>query len=95
MSGDEGVFPGAKPDDDNQDDSADEDEGESRDDIDDFIVEDDGDDAVASLPAAFSMNSHQDLVHHFKVVCQYHVHLAVTADHARRKRANRLTKGMH
>ncbi|KAI6005918.1 hypothetical protein EDD15DRAFT_2214729 [Pisolithus albus] len=45
---------------------------------DDFIVEDslDGVQAV-DLPAAFSMNAHQDLTHHFKIICQLFVHMAV------------------
>ncbi|OCH94983.1 hypothetical protein OBBRIDRAFT_884303 [Obba rivulosa] len=43
---------------------------------DSFIVEDDG--AVApELPAEFSMNTHQDLMHHFKIICQLFLHLAV------------------
>ncbi|KAH9842621.1 uncharacterized protein C8Q71DRAFT_853161 [Rhodofomes roseus] len=41
-----------------------------------FIVEDDN--AVApELPAEFSMNTYQDLLHHFKIICQFFVHLAV------------------
>lgn len=43
-----------------------------------WIVEDDGDgSASALLPTEFSMNTHQDLIHHFKVICQLFVHLAV------------------
>ncbi|KAF9815309.1 hypothetical protein IEO21_04672 [Rhodonia placenta] len=41
-----------------------------------FIVEDDNADAP-ELPVAFSMNTHQDLIHHFKIICQLFVHLAV------------------
>ena len=41
-----------------------------------FIVEDDG--AIPqSLPAEFSMESHQDLSHQFKRVFQFFVHIAV------------------
>jgi hypothetical protein len=40
-------------------------------------VEDDGSEGVPELPVAFSMSSHQDLSHHFKIVCQLFVHLAV------------------
>lgn len=42
----------------------------------DFIVEDDGS-AVASLPMEFSMDTHQDLVHQFKKIFQFFVHIAV------------------
>ena len=42
-----------------------------------WIVEDDGLDGIPELPAAFSMSSHQDLSHHFKIICQLFVHLAV------------------
>ncbi|KAI6022694.1 hypothetical protein EDC04DRAFT_2727848 [Pisolithus marmoratus] len=45
---------------------------------DDFIVEDtlDGVQTV-DLPAAFSMTAHQDLTHHFKIICQLFVHMAM------------------
>ncbi|TFY77907.1 hypothetical protein EWM64_g6105 [Hericium alpestre] len=73
-SGSEGpsVFPGAKPhigtDDEDEDDTLEDD---------DFIVEDDSQTVVPALPSAFNMSSHQDLAHHFKVVCQLFVHMAV------------------
>ncbi|KAI0065351.1 hypothetical protein BV25DRAFT_1850622 [Artomyces pyxidatus] len=51
---------------------------------DDFIVEDDGD-VVPDLPSAFSMSTHQDLTHHFKIVCQLFVHMAVLRANQRRK----------
>lgn len=74
-------FAGAKPpkgttpdeevegesDDENQDE-----EGEN-----DWIVEDEGPGDVPELPVAFNMSSHQDLSHHFKIICQLLVHLAV------------------
>ncbi|KAI0928526.1 hypothetical protein AcW1_005745 [Taiwanofungus camphoratus] len=41
-----------------------------------FIVEDDNT-AVVELPAEFSMGTYQDLIHHFKIICQLFVHLAV------------------
>ena len=65
-------FSHARPDDGraDQDDDGDE-EGEEE----GFIVED-GDQAV-ELPAEFSMNTYQDLLHHFKIVCQLFVHMAV------------------
>ncbi|KAL5529042.1 hypothetical protein ACEPAG_5016 [Sanghuangporus baumii] len=67
------------------------DSSESEKDLDDFIVEDEGDAHTTALPAMFSMNTHQDLVHQFKIVCQYYVHLAVTKSAARLRRAKRLT----
>ncbi|ESK96993.1 conserved fungal protein [Moniliophthora roreri MCA 2997] len=69
-------FKGAKPhkhgesDNENGDEAGDEDEVGS----DDFIVEDDGE--TASLPAVFSMESHQDLSHQFKKIFQFLVHIA-------------------
>ena len=48
---------------------------QSRNDEDDFIVEDDS--TAANLPAAFSMAARQDPAHLFKIVCQLFVHLAV------------------
>ena len=42
-----------------------------------WIVEDDGAEGVPELPMAFNMSSHQDLSHHFKIICQLFVHLAV------------------
>ncbi|KAJ3559106.1 hypothetical protein NM688_g538 [Phlebia brevispora] len=41
------------------------------------FIEDDGDTVSPALPAEFSMNTYQDLVHHFKIICQLFVHLAV------------------
>ncbi|KAI6166987.1 hypothetical protein EDD17DRAFT_1542310, partial [Pisolithus thermaeus] len=34
------------------------------------------DDFIFDLPAAYSMNVHQDLAHHFKIICQLFVHMA-------------------
>ena len=42
---------------------------------DSFIVEDDG--APTELPMEYSMNTHQDPAHDFKIICQFFVHLAV------------------
>ena len=42
---------------------------------DSFIVEDD--EPTAELPVEYSMNTHQDLAHHFKIICQLFVYLAV------------------
>ncbi|KAF9792733.1 hypothetical protein BJ322DRAFT_997286 [Thelephora terrestris] len=44
---------------------------------DSWIVEDDDPEGVPELPVAFNMSSHQDLSHHFKIVCQLFVHLVV------------------
>ena len=78
-------FAGAKPskdaksDEEVEDESDDggkvEEEGEGGEDG--WIVEDDGLEGVPELPTAFNMSSHQDLSHHFKIVCQLFVHLAV------------------
>lgn len=48
---------------------------QSREDEDDFIIEDDT--ATTALPTAFSMTARQDPAHLFKIVCQLFVHLAV------------------
>ena len=50
----------------------------------DFIVEDDGGEEIPELPTMFSMGTFQDLSHHFKVICQLFVHLAVKPPHQRR-----------
>lgn len=90
----EGLIPGARPSKQEEGES-DKSEGEQsdEDEIDDFIVDDEGDAQTAALPAIFSMNTHQDLIHHFKIVCQYLVHLAVTSPSARERIADRLTSG--
>lgn len=62
-------FAGAKP---HTSDEGSEDESQ---DEDTFIVEDDA--AAAELPPEFSMDTHQDLAHQFKIICQFFVHLAV------------------
>ncbi|KAH7914695.1 hypothetical protein BJ138DRAFT_1143392 [Hygrophoropsis aurantiaca] len=75
-------FQGAKPhqsDDDNSSRLGDED------DEDNFIVKDDEKGPQATqLPVAFSMNTHQDLTHQFKIVCQLFVHMAVRPRYERR-----------
>ncbi|KAJ3564292.1 hypothetical protein NP233_g8387 [Leucocoprinus birnbaumii] len=43
----------------------------------DFIVEDDSQAVAAQLPSEFSMRSHDDLSHQFKVIFQFFVHIAV------------------
>ncbi|KAI0818744.1 hypothetical protein BC629DRAFT_1463896 [Irpex lacteus] len=42
-----------------------------------FIEEDSVNAIAPELPAEFSMNTYQDLMHHFKIICQLFVHLAV------------------
>ncbi|TCD71879.1 hypothetical protein EIP91_000011 [Steccherinum ochraceum] len=62
------------PEDDSE--SGSENANEEEEEEDTFIVEDDN--AVPlELPAQFSMSTYQDLTHHFKVICQLFVHLAV------------------
>lgn len=42
-----------------------------------FIVEDDSQAVTAQLPTEFSMRSHDDLAHQFKIIFQFFVHIAV------------------
>ena len=42
------------------------------------------------LPAEFSMNTYQDLLHHFKIVCQLFVHMAVQDPEEREEAATSL-----
>lgn len=58
---------------------------------DSFIVEDDNA-VVPDLPAEFSMNTFQDLVHQFKIICQLFVHLAVQPVEDRREAMTLLLK---
>ena len=58
---------------DGDDDDDEDDEVNSLDD--DFIVEDAATAPMDILPAQFSMTTHQGLQHHFKLVCQYFVHM--------------------
>lgn len=49
-----------------------------------FIVEDDSQTVTAQLPTEFSSRSHDDLSHHFKIIFQFFVHIAVhPASHRR------------
>lgn len=74
-------FPGARPDGGDGTKNSSNDSTHSPED-DSFIV-DDGE-APAELPMQFSMNTHQDLVHHFKIICQLFVHVAVRPIQERR-----------
>lgn len=79
---DETPFKGAKPHSDH--DSLFDEDSDATVDSSDFIVEDDG--AVAAvLPMQFSMETHQDLAHHFKKIFQFFVHIAVHPPADRRK----------
>ncbi|KIM87118.1 hypothetical protein PILCRDRAFT_300520 [Piloderma croceum F 1598] len=68
-------FAGARPDT-SDDASSSRDQSLQEPEDDSFIVEDDGA-PTAELPMEYSMNTHQDLAHHFKIICQFFVHLAV------------------
>ncbi|KAH9901023.1 hypothetical protein C8Q73DRAFT_635928 [Cubamyces lactineus] len=59
-----------------------------------FIVEDDSAAAV-ELPAEFSMNTYQDLLHHFKIICQLFVHMAVHDLEDREDVATRLQRNQY
>ncbi|THH16355.1 hypothetical protein EW146_g4273 [Bondarzewia mesenterica] len=87
------TFPGAKPttefDSDAPQENEDNDDSASSDD-DDFIIEDEDQIAAPDLPFAFSMNTHQDLAHHFKIVCQLFVHLAVQPEVQRKSFMNKM-----
>ena len=56
-----------------------------------FIVEDDS--APLELPTEFSMSTYQDLTHHFKVICQLFVHLAVQEKEDRAEFMAQMMKG--
>ena len=60
---------------------------------DNFIVEDD--EQTTRLPVAFSMNTHQDLAHQFKIVCQLFVHMAVRSTAERRPFMKKMLEGQH
>ncbi|KAG2134421.1 uncharacterized protein EDB93DRAFT_1092717 [Suillus bovinus] len=77
-------FKGARPDRGHESESS-SGEHEKTDEDDDFIVEDDEHGVLSTqLPIAFSMNTHQDLAHQFKIVCQLFVHMAVRFPSERR-----------
>ena len=58
------------------------------------FIEEDGDAVATELPPEFSMNTFQDLVHHFKIICQLFVHLAVQRRQDRRAFMERSLKGL-
>jgi hypothetical protein len=67
-------FEGARPDADDEEKSLHNESFQAPKD-DSFIVEDN--EPTAELPVEYSMNTHQDLAHHFKIICQLFVYLAV------------------
>ena len=77
-----------------QDDNDDDNHGgdDSDNDMDNFIVQDDGS-VIPDLPMAFSRHSHQDTRHDFKVVCQLFVRLAMMAMNQRRTYMEEMLKG--
>ncbi|KAH9926204.1 uncharacterized protein B0H18DRAFT_1094787 [Fomitopsis serialis] len=72
---DDAPFADARPGKSGKRDTTPDEDGDTEED-DAFIVEDDNA-AAPELPAEFSMNTFQDLLHHFKIICQFFVHLAV------------------
>jgi len=58
-----------------------------------FIVEDDGQAVAAQLPTEFSMQSHDDLSHQFKIIFQLFVHVAVRPSVERRIFMSEQVKG--
>ena len=68
-------FAHAKPNEEFSDQESDHESQANEEEEDTFIVEDDND--APELPAEFSMSAHQDLKHHFKIICQLFVHVAV------------------
>lgn len=77
-------FKGARPDRGQQSESS-SGEHEQTDEDDDFIVDDDEHAVLTTqLPIAYSMHTHQDLAHQFKIVCQLFVHMAVRSTSDRR-----------
>ncbi|TFK89145.1 hypothetical protein K466DRAFT_661791 [Polyporus arcularius HHB13444] len=85
-------FSHARPD--NGTEGVDEDGQEEEEDEDNFIVEDDSTQAI-ELPAEFSMNTYQDLLHHFKILCQMFVHMAVHDADERGEVATKLQKNQY
>lgn len=60
----------------------------------DFIVDDAHGGPAIQLPLEFSLSTHQDLVHHFKIICQLFVHVAVQPLGDRGPFFERALKGM-
>ncbi|KAF8447936.1 hypothetical protein L210DRAFT_3391177 [Boletus edulis BED1] len=74
----ETLFKGAKPHHSGESDASDDETDSNEEEDANFIVDDDPHGVPpAQLPLAFSLSTHQDLTHHFKIVCQLFVHIAV------------------
>jgi hypothetical protein len=85
-------FAEARPD--NTSDASQSDAGDEEEGLDSFIVDDSVNTSQQiALPAAFSMHVHQDLAHHFKVICQYFVHLALASVRNKHSTSKRLLDG--
>ncbi|KAI0302160.1 hypothetical protein BC826DRAFT_987567 [Russula brevipes] len=84
-------FQGSQRDSDQNGDDHGDDDGN---DTDDFVVQDDGA-VIPELPMAFSLHSHQDASHDFKIVCQLLVHLAMMSMDERRTYMEEMLKGEH
>ncbi|KAF4576590.1 hypothetical protein EYR40_000834 [Pleurotus pulmonarius] len=82
-------FDGAKPG--GSEDFDDESEGTQEQENDDFIVEDDGA-GFTELPVEFSMSTHEDLAHQFKIIFQFFVHIAIQPPEDRHKFMSRQMK---
>ncbi|GJE90811.1 hypothetical protein PsYK624_069550 [Phanerochaete sordida] len=78
---DNGIIPGARP---THEMSSDASEEEPEDEGLSGFIEEDSNQAI-ELPVEFSMNTYQDLMHHFKIICQLFVHLAVQPVDERRE----------
>jgi hypothetical protein len=88
-------FKGAKPHHSGKSDASDDETNSNEEDEDDFIVDDDAHGVpAAQLPLAFSLSTHQDLTHHFKIVCQLFVHMAVRPLADRRPFLEHALKGL-
>ena len=89
-------FKGAKPHHSRKSDASDDETTSIEADEEDFIVDDDDAHGVpaAQLPLAYSLSTHQDLTHHFKIVCQLFVHMAVQPLADRRPFLEHALKGL-
>lgn len=88
-------FKGARPDRSQKSESS-SGEREQTDEDDDFIVDDDEHGVLTTqLPIAFSMQTHQDLAHQFKIVCQLFVHMAVRSTSDRLPFMKKMLESMH
>ena len=90
-------LPGAKPHRKGHSDNSDSSDDEVGDEEDDEglggFIEEDNNTTTLELPAEFSMNTYQDLMHHFKIICQLFVHLAVRPTEERRAFMEQSMKG--